>query len=94
MNFLSLYAIRLGWSKSASALLISVLMFGAIILQFPIGWLADKVNRVVLMRELAFIAAMLAFFWPHIFAFQLLSYAMLFLWGGFSSGFIPSPSPG
>jgi MFS family permease len=86
MNFLSLYATRLGWSESASALLISVLMFGAIILQLPIGWLADKVNRLMLMRSLAFIAAVLAFVWPHILAFHLLSYAMLFLWGGIFVG--------
>lgn len=86
MNFLSLYATRLGWSESASALLISVLMFGAIILQLPIGWLADKFNRLKLMRTLAFIAAALAFIWPQILAFHLLSYAILFIWGGIFVG--------
>uniref|UniRef100_A0A8H9YYZ9 MFS transporter n=1 Tax=Pseudomonas tritici TaxID=2745518 RepID=A0A8H9YYZ9_9PSED len=86
MNFLSLYAIKLGWSESASALLISVLMFGAIILQLPIGWLADRVDRPRLMTTLAFIAAALAFVWPHILAFHLLSYVMLFIWGGIFVG--------
>lgn len=86
MNFLSLYATRLGWSESASALLISVLMFGAIILQLPIGWLADKVNRLTLMRTLAFIAATLAFIWPYILEFHMLSYVTLFIWGGIFVG--------
>jgi MFS family permease len=86
MNFLSLYAIKLGWRESASALLISVLMFGAIILQLPIGWLADRVDRPRLMTTLAFIAATLAFVWPHILAFHLLSYVMLFIWGGIFVG--------
>jgi len=86
MNFLSLYAIKLGWSESASALLISVLMFGAIILQLPIGWLADRVDRPRLMTTLAFIAAALAFVWPYILAFHLLSYVMLFIWGGIFVG--------
>lgn len=86
INFLSLYAIKLGWSESSSALLISVLMFGAIVLQLPIGWLADKVNRLTLMRTLAFIAAIMAFIWPTILAFHLLSYVMLFLWGGIFVG--------
>ncbi|MFP2237748.1 MFS transporter [Pseudescherichia vulneris] len=86
MNFLSLYAIKLGWSESASALLISVLMFGAIALQLPIGWLADKVNRLALMRILAFIAAGLAFIWPTILAVHWLSYVMLFIWGGIFVG--------
>lgn len=45
VNFLSLYATKQGWNESASALLISVLMFGAIVLQLPVGWLADMVNR-------------------------------------------------
>ncbi|XUA21136.1 MFS transporter [Citrobacter sp. OP27] len=86
MNFLSIYAIKLGWSESASALLISVLMFGAIVLQLPIGWLADKVNRLYLMRALAFIASALAFIWPYILAFHVLSYVMLFIWGGIFVG--------
>jgi len=86
MNFLSIYAIKLGWSESGSALLISVLMFGAIILQLPIGWLADKVNRLSLMRILAFTAAAMAFVWPYILAFHLLSYVMLFIWGGIFVG--------
>jgi len=86
MNFLSLYAIKLGWSESASALLISVLMFGAILLQLPIGWLADRVDRLKLRTSLAFIAAALAFVWPHILAFHLLSYVMLFIWGGIFVG--------
>ncbi|WP_336993293.1 MFS transporter [Lelliottia amnigena] len=86
MNFLSLYAIKLGWNESASALLISVLMFGAILLQLPIGWLADRVDRLKLMTTLAFIAAALAFVWPHILAFHLLSYVMLFIWGGIFVG--------
>ncbi|MGB9098488.1 MFS transporter [Erwinia sp.] len=82
MNFLSLYAMKLGWSESASVLLISVLMFGAIILQLPVGWLADKVNRLSLMRTLAFIAASLAFVWPYILTFHVIAYAVLFIWGG------------
>jgi MFS family permease len=86
MNFLSLYAIKLGWSESASALLISVLMFGAIVLQLPIGWLADRVNRLTLMRILAFIAAAMAFIWPTILAIHWLSYLMLFIWGGIFVG--------
>jgi len=61
-------------------------MFGAIALQLPIGWLADKVNRLALMRILAFIAAGLAFIWPTILAVHWLSYVMLFIWGGIFVG--------
>lgn len=86
LNFLSLYAVKLGWSETASALLISVLMFGAIVLQLPIGWLSDRLNRLVLMRNLAFLSAILAFIWPSILAIHWLSYVMLFVWGGLFVG--------
>ncbi|MRS15869.1 MFS transporter [Enterobacteriaceae bacterium RIT691] len=86
MNFLSLYAIKLGWSESAATLLISVLMFGAIILQLPVGWLADNVNRLALMRWLACVAAALAFIWPFILTVPLLAYVLLFIWGGIFVG--------
>ncbi|MFK3659159.1 MFS transporter [Scandinavium sp. NPDC088450] len=86
MNFLSVYAMKLGWSESASTLLISVLMLGAIILQLPVGWLADKINRLIFMRTLAGLAAVLAFIWPLILTFHLLAYCMLFIWGGIFVG--------
>lgn len=94
MNFLSLYAISLGWSESRATLLISVLMFGAIVLQLPLGWLADKVDRRRLMTLLAAISALGALVWPLLLTTPLLAYCLLFVWGGSLSASIPSPSPG
>ena len=82
MNFLSLYAISLGWSESRATLLISVLMFGAIVLQLPLGWLADKVDRRRLMTLLAAISALGALVWPLLLTTPLLAYCLLFVWGG------------
>lgn len=45
LSFLPLYAIRLGWTETAAATLISTLMIGAIVLQLPIGWLGDRHDR-------------------------------------------------
>lgn len=82
MNFLSLYAISLGWSEARATLLISVLMFGAIVLQLPLGWLADKVDRRRLMTLLAAISALGALVWPLLLTTPLLAYCLLFVWGG------------
>lgn len=86
MNFLSLYAIKLGWQETDASLLISVLMFGAILLQLPIGWLADRVNREHLISALSLLSALTAFVWPHILTLHLLAYLVLFLWGGIFVG--------
>ncbi|MDO6582959.1 MFS transporter [Photobacterium sp. 2_MG-2023] len=82
MNFLSLYAMNLGWVESQATLLISVLMFGAIVLQLPLGWLADKMDRRLLMTILATISALGALIWPFLLPIPWLAYCLLFVWGG------------
>jgi MFS family permease len=82
MNFLSLYAMNLGWSESRATLLISVLMFGAIVLQLPLGWLADKVDRRRLITVLAVISTLGALVWPLLLTTPWLAYCLLFIWGG------------
>ena len=42
LSFITLYATRMGWSQTAGMHLITTLMVGAIVLQLPIGWLADR----------------------------------------------------
>jgi MFS family permease len=82
MNFLSIYAINMGWGEDDATLLISVLMFGAILLQLPVGWLSDRVNKLLLIRTLSCLAAALAFIWPYVLPFHLTTYLFLFFWGG------------
>ncbi|MBJ3814942.1 MFS transporter [Shimwellia pseudoproteus] len=86
MNFLSLYALAHGWSDNQATTLISVLLLGAIVLQLPLGWLADKVDRRRLITQLAVISTLGALMWPLILPYPLLAYGVLFLWGGFFVG--------
>ncbi|EUM16600.1 hypothetical protein L465_00414 [Enterobacter sp. BIDMC 29] len=86
LNFLSIYATKLGWDESSSTFLISVLMIGAIVLQLPVGWIADKIERMLLIKILAYTSAITAFIWPHVLNNHLVAYAVLFLWGGIFVG--------
>lgn len=82
LSFLALYAIGLGWQAEDAARLMFVMMFGAIILQLPIGWLGDMVDRDKLIIGCAVMATLGAAFWPFALQSEIATYALLFVWGG------------
>lgn len=86
LSFISLYATQQGWTEARAMQLISVLMFGAIVLQLPIGWLADKVNKRRLVLALASVSALTALFWPFALREVWLAFAVVFVWGGLFVG--------
>ncbi|HDO7145028.1 MFS transporter [Klebsiella pneumoniae] len=86
MNFLALYAVNVGWDVSKAITLISVLMFGAIILQIPIGWLSDKIDRLKLVFYLSVASSLGALIWPFSFDVPIITYTLLFIWGGLFVG--------
>jgi MFS family permease len=86
LSFISLYATQLGWTEARAMQLISMLMLGAIVLQLPIGWLADKVDKRRLVLTLAAISAVAALFWPFALRETWLAFAVVFVWGGLFVG--------
>jgi MFS family permease len=66
--------------------LISTLMIGAIVMQIPIGWLADKMDKRKLALSLAWISAFTALLWPFALKETSLAFAMVFVWGGLFVG--------
>lgn len=82
MSFLPLYAMRVGWGKQPATLLLSVLLLGAILLQLPIGWLGDHMDRRKLVIGLGLASAFGALAWPFVIGVPLLAYPLLFVWGG------------
>ena len=82
LSFLAIYAMQLGWPETEATQLMTVMMVGAIVLQLPIGWLGDKLDRVMLVVILAIAAALGALVWPFALGLPWLTYALLFLWGG------------
>jgi MFS family permease len=86
MSFLPLYAMRVGWSEQSATLLLSVLLLGAIVMQLPIGWLGDRVDRRKLAIGLGLASAAGALVWPYVIGSPALAYALLFVWGGLFVG--------
>lgn len=82
LSFLALYAIGLGWGEHDATRLMSVMMVGAIVLQLPIGWLGDVMDRRRLVILLAIISAAGAAVWPLALGHAIATYALLFVWGG------------
>lgn len=83
LSFLALYAMATGWPEAEATQLISCMMIGAIILQLPIGWLGDKIDRRRLIIALAGVSALGALVWPWALeADRWVLFALLFVWGG------------
>ncbi|CCP03777.1 major facilitator transporter [Erwinia amylovora Ea644] len=82
MNLLGLYAIRLGWGVKQASSLIAILLAGAIIMQLPIGWLADRYDRKRLLLLCSALSVPGALCWPIALGHLWCSYALLFCWGG------------
>lgn len=82
LTLLPIYAMQLGWSEQSATLLLTILLIGSIVLQLPIGWLSDRMNRHVLAVILAAVSAAGALAWPAALAHEWLAYLLLFAWGG------------
>jgi len=86
MSFLPLYAMRVGWGERPATLLLSVLLLGAILLQLPIGWLGDRMDRRKLVVSLGVASTIGALLWPLVINVPILAYLLLFVWGGLFVG--------
>lgn len=82
LSFIALYASGMGWSEEQALRLVSTLMIGAIVLQLPIGWLADRMDRRRLTLMLALLSAAGALVWPWMLGSAPWAFALVFLWGG------------
>lgn len=82
LSFIGLYAAAQGWTNGQAMRLISTLMLGAIVLQLPIGWLADRVPKRTLAVALAWISAAGALCWPFVLAHPRWAFGIIFCWGG------------
>ncbi len=57
LALLPVYGVRLGLDAKTASYGLSVLIMGNIILQFPIGWLADRFDKRAVMTGLALVTA-------------------------------------
>ncbi|MDH3314203.1 MAG: MFS transporter [Gammaproteobacteria bacterium] len=86
MPLIPVYAVRMGVGQEAAALMLTVLGIGALALQIPLGWLADRMNRYALLVGCAASGAIGALVFALTIHTSWLIWVVLFLWGGAFSG--------
>ena len=64
LSLIPVYGVRLGLDVKTAAYGLSVLVMGNIVLQFPIGWLADRFDKRTVMAGLALATALLCLVLP------------------------------
>ena len=83
-SLLPLYGVDIGMTPAAAARLVTALAVGGIALLFPIGWLADRVDRTRLLGGIAALGALALAATPALSPIAL--YAVLFVIGGVIGG--------
>ncbi len=80
------YGVGQGLSETTTVLTLSALVVGNVVLQYPIGWLADRMNRRTLLAGLAGLTFAGAVALPAIPLSHPLAYVFLFFWGAAAFG--------
>ncbi len=86
ITFLPIYAQHIGLGEASSLYLLSFMAFGGLIFQLPMGWLADRYNRrlLVIISILFLIACSAAL--PFVITVSIWNNVFMFIFGGvFSS---------
>jgi MFS family permease len=82
LSLLPIYAIDHGLSAAMGTFVLALLTIGNVGLQYPAGWLADKLTAPRLVRIVAFVAAIGAFLLPLVADSALALSIHCFAWGG------------
>lgn len=82
LSLLPLYGLHLGLGERESLLLVTLFMVGNVVLQMPIGLLADRFGRRTLLGYCAVVSTVGPLLLPVCIATPALLGPLLFLWGG------------
>ena len=88
-SFLPVYAVGAGVPPETGALWLSAFVIGNVILQWPIGWLADHLDRRAVLAGCTLISAALVLLLTAVPAQSLAIVAVIMLWGGISFAIYP-----
>jgi MFS family permease len=83
---LPLYGLRVSFGPESAALLVSVMALGNVLLQVPLGLLADRMDKGVLLALIALGGALGALLLPALAGPNLPFHALLLIWGGIAGG--------
>lgn len=86
LSLLPIYAIRLGYDQTFGTLMLVVFLLGSVLLQLPIGWLADKVNRYRVLFICAGVGLLGGLLLPYLIPFPWIMWPAIFVWGGLLYG--------
>ena len=86
ISLLPIYSLRHGLAESTASYLLMVLIVGNVLLQIPIGWLADRISRKNLLCYLAFGTVAGCIFLVWLIEGSILIWPMLFVWGAVAFG--------
>lgn len=85
-GLLPVYGRRLGFDEQAAAALITVVALGNVVFQIPIGLIADRVDRRLVLFACALVGTGGALLLPGLEASPRALHAVLFVWGGIVAG--------
>jgi MFS family permease len=85
-GLLPVYAVRSGYTEAHAALAVTAMSVGSIIFQYPIGLLADRMNRRQLLLACSLIGIAGAIATPFAVSMPVVLYLVLVVWGGWLLG--------
>jgi len=85
-SLMPVYGLRVGMSESSATLMLFFGVAGGALLQFPIGWAADKLGAKRLLVACSFVGLIGTLVWPFVLTNRFLLWTTLFLWWGLFSG--------
>lgn len=88
-SFLPVYAVGAGVAPKTGALWLSAFVVGNLVLQWPVGWLADRVDRRAVLAGATIASAGLVLLLPMMPAHSLAVLVVVLVWGGISFGIYP-----
>jgi MFS family permease len=86
MSFLPLYGLRMGYGDVTAALLVSILTLGNVLVQIPLGFVSDKVDRRKLLLSLGIIGFVGASLMPLVAHRTEILFPVVAVWGGLIAG--------
>ena len=86
LTFLPLYGLQLGLGETRALYLITLMGAGGIVGQIPIGWLADRMNRMLLAAVCTLLVTLAAAVMPLVLAHHPWNLAFMLLFGAVLSG--------
>lgn len=88
-SFLPVYAVGAGVSAETGALWLSAFVLGNVILQWPIGWMADRFDRRLVLAGCTLVSTLLVVLLTVVSAKSVTVIAVIMLWGGVSFAIYP-----